>query len=95
MRFDPANAAVIGATLICWLCATLAEPLPDTGQTVISNPTIGHLQPRAPKFLPHSAAEQAEQKREADFDAIEEKQDIELDKRLNICRCGEKRPAER
>lgn len=96
MRLNLANAAVIGATLICWSCATFAEPLPDSGQTVFGNAPIGHLQPRAPKFLPDSAAEQAEQKHESDFDALEEKQDMELDKKLNICRCeGNKRPAER
>jgi hypothetical protein len=44
---------------------------------------------RAPEFLPDSAAEQAEQKRELDFDAKEKKQEMERDKKLNICRCGE------
>jgi hypothetical protein len=63
MRFNPVNAAVIGTALICWSCAMLADPLPDTGQTVFGDAPIGHSQPRAPKFLPDSAAEQAEQKR--------------------------------
>jgi hypothetical protein len=54
------------------ICAALADPLPDTGQTVFGDAPIGHLQPRAPEFLPDSAAEQAEQKRESDFDAKDE-----------------------
>jgi hypothetical protein len=95
MRFNPINAAVIGATLICWSCATLAEPLPDNGRTVFGHAPIGHLQPRASEFLPGSVAEQAEQNRESDFDAEQKKQDMEFDKRLNICRCGTERPAER
>jgi hypothetical protein len=95
MQFNPIIASVIGATLICWSCVTLADPLPDTGQTVFGDAPIGHLQPRAPKFLPDSAAEQTEQKHESDFDAEERKQDKEFDKKLSICRCGEKRPAER
>jgi hypothetical protein len=45
--------------------------------------------------LPRSVAEQAEQNRESDFDAEQKKQDMEFDKRLNICRCGTERPAER
>jgi hypothetical protein len=95
MRFNPANAAVIGATLICWSGPALADPLPGGGQTVFGDAPIGHLQPRSPEFLSNSAAEQVEQKREADFDAKEKKQEMELDRKLNICRCGEERSPER
>jgi hypothetical protein len=95
MRLNPVNAAVIGATLICWSCATLAESLPDNGRTVFGHATIGHLQPRATEFLPGSAAEQAEQNRESDFDAKQKKLDVEFDKKLNICRWGTERPVER
>jgi hypothetical protein len=94
MRFNPVNAAVIGAMLICWSFATLADPLPDTGQTAFGDAPVGHLQPRASEFLPDSAAEKAVQKRESDFDSKEKKLDMELDKKLNICRCGEERPKE-
>jgi hypothetical protein len=95
MRFNPVNAAVIGATLICWSGAALADPLSGTGQTAFRDAPIGHLQPRSPEFLSNSAAEQAEQKRESDFDAKEMKQEVEFDRKLNICRCGEERPPER
>jgi hypothetical protein len=59
MRFNPVHAAVIGAMLICWSYATLADPLPDTGQTAFGDAPVGHLQPRASEFLPDSAAEKA------------------------------------
>jgi hypothetical protein len=95
VRFNLANAAVIGATLICWSGAALTDPLSGTGQTVFGDAPIGHLQPRSPEFLSNSAAEQAEQKRESDFDAKEKKQEMEFDRKLNICRCGEEKPPKR
>jgi hypothetical protein len=95
MRFYPVNAAVIGATLICWSFATRADPLPDTGQTAFGDAPVGHLQPRASELLLDSAAEKAVQKRESDFDSKEKKLDMELDKTLNLCRCGEERLKER
>jgi len=66
----------------------------DTGQTVFGDAPVGHLQPRAPEFLPESAGEKAVQKGESDFDFKEKKLD-ELDQKLDICRCGEERPKER
>ena len=95
MQLNPVNAVVIATTLICWSCATLADSLPNSGQTVFGHAPIGHLQPHAPEFSPGSAAEQAEQNRESDFDAKQRQQDIEFDKKLNICRCETERPAER
>jgi hypothetical protein len=95
MRFNPVNAAVIGATLICSSYATLADPLSVTGQTVFGDAPIGHLQPRASEFLPESAAEKAIQERESDFDSKEKKLDMELDQKLDICRSGEEKPKER
>ena len=89
------DAAFIGVTLICWSCASLADSVPDNGQTVFGRAPIGHRQPRAPKFLPRSAADQTEQNRESDFDAKQNKQNIEFDKNLNICRCGTEKPVER
>ena len=95
MRLNPVNAVVIGATLIGWSCGTLAGSLANNGQTVFGHAPIGHLQSHASEFLPGSAAEQAEQNRESDFDAKQRQQDIDFDKKLNICRCGTERPAER
>jgi hypothetical protein len=95
MPFNLVDAAVIGATLICCSFAAPASPQPDTGQTVIGDAPVGHLQPRASEFSPDSAAEKAVQKRESDFDSKEKQLDMELDKTLNICRCGEERPKER
>jgi hypothetical protein len=45
-----------------------------------------HLQPRTQQFAPRSAAEQAEHDKMSIFDAQQQKEDEELDKRLNICR---------
>ena len=84
MRFNTLNAAVVGATLICSSYATLADPQPHTVQTLFGNAPVGHLQPRAPDFLPESAAEKTRQKRESDFDSKEKELDKGLDQKLNM-----------
>ncbi|MEH2475238.1 hypothetical protein V1281_003586 [Nitrobacteraceae bacterium AZCC 2161] len=48
---------------------------------------VGHAQPYAPAFSPHSSADDEEQKRLSNFDAEQHKLDEMLDKKLNICRC--------
>jgi hypothetical protein len=47
---------------------------------------VGHLQPRAQQFTSQSPAEQVEQQQMSTFDAQQQKEDAELDRRLNICR---------
>jgi hypothetical protein len=65
--------------------AVLAQPVAGLPTGVPSAP-IGHLQPRAQPLSPQSAAEQVEQQKMSAFDAEQQKEDAELDKRLNICR---------
>ena len=57
------------------------------GFTVYGNAPIGHLQPRAQQFSPNSPAAETEQQLMSRFNAQQQKQDEELDKSLNICRC--------
>jgi hypothetical protein len=61
----------------------LADPLIDTGRTVLDNAPIVQVQPRAPQFLPGSSADQAEQRRESKFDAKQRRLDEEFDNNLN------------
>jgi hypothetical protein len=63
-----------------------AQPVEDSATAVPVGAPIGHLQPRAQQFAPRSAAEQAEQDKMSTFDAQQQKEDEDLDKRLNICR---------
>ena len=70
----------------------LGGPAADAGSLAGSAATvpqapIGHLQPRVRSFSPQSPAEQAEQQQMSNFDVEQQKLDLELDKRLNICRC--------
>ena len=66
--------------------AVNAQPVVDATTTVPGSAPIGHLQPRAQQFAPRSAGEQAEQNKMSIFDVQQQKEDEELDKRLNICR---------
>jgi hypothetical protein len=68
------------------IAAINAQPIVDSAATVPGSAPIGHLQPRAQQFAPRSAAEQAEQDKMSIFDAQQQKEDEDLDKRLNICR---------
>lgn len=63
-----------------------AQPLGRQLSTVPQAP-IGHLQPRALPLSPDSRAEQIEQERMSTFNAEQHRLDVELDKKLNICRC--------
>ena len=71
------------------MCAALADPLPDTGQTVFGDAPIGQLQPRAPEFLPDSAAGKPNRSANRISTPKMKKQVMELDKKLNVYRCGE------
>ncbi|NEU95246.1 hypothetical protein [Bradyrhizobium uaiense] len=79
-------ACLSGALLLQGSWA-FADPQTDEGKTVFGNAPIGHLQPRARPFSPDSSADQAEQRRESDFDVKERKLDEEFNKKLDICRC--------
>ena len=82
--------ALAAAVLLSATAATsqvLADPLIDTGRTVLDNAPIVQVQPRAPQFLPGSSADQAEQRRESKFDAKQRKLDEAFDNNLNICTC--------
>lgn len=63
-----------------------AQPIEGSATAVPGGAPIGHLQPRAQQFAPRSTAEQVEQDKMSIFDAEQQKEDEELDKRLNICR---------
>jgi hypothetical protein len=66
--------------------AVNAQPIASSVTSVPGGAPIGHLQPRAQLFVPGSTAEHAEQDKMSIFDAEQQKEDEELDKRLNICR---------
>jgi hypothetical protein len=80
-------AACVSGALIGGWSPVLADPLIDTGRTVLDDAPIVQVQPRAPQFLPGSSADQAEQRRESKFDAMQRKLDEEFDNNLNICNC--------
>ena len=63
-----------------------AQPIAVSATAMPGGAPIGHLQPRAQQFAPHSAADQAEQRQMSNFDAQQQKLDQELDAHLNICR---------
>jgi hypothetical protein len=78
---------VLLSTLAASGSATVnAQPIEASATAVPGGAPIGHLQPRAQQFAPRSAAEQAEQDKMSTFDAQQQREDEELDKRLNICR---------
>jgi hypothetical protein len=80
-----AAAVLLSATAAA--SQVLADPLINTGRTVLDNAPIVQVQPRAPQFLPGSSADQAEQRRESKFNAEQRKLDDEFDHNLKICEC--------
>jgi hypothetical protein len=87
MRAPLFTIAVLGSALVSGNAVGNAAPIGSPGTTVYGNAPIGHLQPRAQQFSPNSPAVETEQQRMSRFDARQQKQDEELDKSLNICRC--------
>src|SRR5450432_617089 len=77
---------LLGTLAVSGSAAVNAQQISDPVTTVPGGVPIGHLQPRVQPFSPQSPAEQAEQQQMSTFDARQQKQDEELDKRLNICR---------
>jgi hypothetical protein len=86
MRKTLAMMAILGGALVLGNAVGNAASITGSGNTVYGGAPIGHLQPRPQPFTPQSPAEQAEQQQMSTFDAWQQKQDEELDKRLNICR---------
>jgi hypothetical protein len=78
--------AILGGALVLGNVAGHAAPITGSDNTVYGAAPIGHLQPRAQQFTPQSPAEQVEQQQMSTFDAQQQKEDEELDRRLNICR---------
>ena len=78
-------ATTVAAAVILAGADARAQPLGQQPSTVPTAP-IGHLQPRAQTFS-GSGAEQIEQERMSTFNAEQHKLDLELDRKLNICRC--------
>lgn len=88
MRATVLLVTILGSALVLGNFAIHAASVGGYGTTVYGSAPIGHLQPRAQRFVPRSPAEQAEQQQQSDFDAQQQRLDEELDKRLNICnRC--------
>jgi hypothetical protein len=85
MRSTLLPITVLGGALILCSTAVNAEPLPDSMTTTVPTAPIGHLQPRAQRFVPRSPGEQGEQQQLSIFDAQQQKLDKELDEKLNIC----------
>jgi hypothetical protein len=82
----PALALALGCTLAVSSAAAGAQSIVGAPTIVPGGAPIGHLQPRAQRFVPRSTGEQAEQEEMSNFDAQQQKLDQELDKQLNICR---------
>jgi hypothetical protein len=78
--------AILGGALVLGNVGAHAAPMTGGGNTVYGSAPVGHLQPRAQQFTRQSPAEQVEQQQMSMFDAQQQKEDSELDKRLNICR---------
>lgn len=85
---SPLLATAILASTLVLSGAANAGPMDSSpmDSTTVPEAPIGHLQPRAQQFSPDSKAEQTVQKRQSNYDAEQQKLDVELDKRLNICR---------
>jgi hypothetical protein len=86
MRTTLLITVILGSILVLGNAVGNAASIGDPGTTVYGSAPIGHLQPRAEQFPPHSPAEQVEQQNMSMFDAQQRKLDEELDKKLNICR---------
>ena len=87
MRAPFLAIAVLGSALVSGNAFGNDTPIRSPGFTVYGNAPIGHLQPRAQQFSPNSPAAETEQELMSRFNAQQQKQDEELDKSLNICRC--------
>jgi hypothetical protein len=71
--------------------AVLAQTVAGSATEMPGRAPIGHLQPRVQQFSSNSAAELSAaelsvQETMSAFDIKQQKEDAELDKRLNICR---------
>jgi hypothetical protein len=86
MRKTLAMMAILVGALVLGNAVSNAASIAGRGNTVYGGAPNGHLQPRALPFTTQSPAEQAEQQQMSTFDARQQKQDEELDTRLNICR---------
>ncbi|MET4115457.1 hypothetical protein ABIB85_001855 [Bradyrhizobium sp. JR1.5] len=64
----------------------LADPLPAPSPKAPSPAESVQVQPRSDEFMPNSTAEDAVQRRIADFNRKQEGLDADLDKKLKICR---------
>jgi hypothetical protein len=78
--------SILASVLISSSIIAKADPLESATTPAVAAPIV-QVQPRAKDFNPHSAANQAEQRRLSKFDAKQEKRDEALDKKLSICRC--------
>jgi hypothetical protein len=87
MRSTLVATVVLGSALVSGSAGVNARPVANPTATLPFGALIGHLQPRAPQFSPHSPAEHNVQQQMSMFDAHQHKLDERLDKRLNICRC--------
>ena len=87
MRAPFLAIAVLGSALFSGNAVGNDTPVRSPGFTVYGNAPIGHLQPHAQQFSPNSPAVETEQELTSRFNAQQQKQDQELDKSLNICRC--------
>lgn len=87
MRSTVLAIALLGSALVLGNTAGNTDPLPGAAVSTVPQAPIGHLQPRAQPFSPHSPLEQNEQQQLSTFDAQQKKLDRDLDKSLNICRC--------
>jgi hypothetical protein len=79
-------AAVLSTLAASDVAAINAQPIAVSATAMPGGAPIGHLQPRAQPLVSGSPAEQAEQDKMSTFDAEQQREDEELDKRLNICR---------
>jgi hypothetical protein len=86
MRKTLIMMTILGSALAFGNAVGHAASIPGSGDTVNGVAPIGHLQPRPRQYSPQSPSDQVEQQQMSTFDARQQKEDEELDKRLNICR---------
>lgn len=85
MRAVPLSTLIFAGVLISNSVTAEADPL--AGPAPAAGAPIVRVQPRAQDYRPHSAANEAEQRRLSAFDAKQQELDAGLDNKLNICRC--------
>jgi hypothetical protein len=78
---------ILAGVLISNSMTAEADPLVGPATAPAAGAPVVHVQPRAKDFYPHSAASEAEQGKLSTFDAKQQKLNVALDKKLNICRC--------